>query len=585
MATNRGQHLIGTVLGSCVLERIIGHGGSSTVFLAQQHTLSRKVAVKVFLPRSTMDAHTRREFYRRFLREAEVASQLDHPNILPIYSYGEQDGLPYIIMPYIPGGTLSEYIAEHGPLSLNEALWHVEQIASALDYAHARGCTHCDIKPANILLDGEQRIVLADFGIARISNESTLKLTGERKFVTEANALMGTPDYISPEQAMGQDLDGRSDVYSLGILLFFLLAGELPFKAESSITLALMHVHDAPPSLCLWRADVSPLVDGVVHRALMKGKDERYQTPGAFSAAFAQAIKIPFDSKGIKRQEAQDNQEYYLDSVLLVPKPVVKVKQASALPGRPRFHVTRSFFWGPRLTLIASILLVVLIGTTATATVLLVQRVTSRGHVLTNVAGPSNTLTNNVGTKGNSDEDRLTDESNWPTSASFFYDSQQQYHILNNKSSNYTAVLYNSHSYRNFRLTVTGTLVKGDNPDNDYYGVVIRATSTQSNFYLFEINNSPNGSYGEYTFLRKDTGGWTTLASDGVPWMHLGMGKSNTITIVAQDNSFTFFINGKQAGKATDNSKSALSTGNIGLYVEGGDTDVPFSDLFINVLK
>ena len=570
-----------------MLERIIGQGGSSVVYLAQQHTPLRKVAVKVFLPRSTMDAHTRREFYRRFLREAEVASQLDHSNILPIYSYGEQDGLPYIIMPYISGGTLSEYIAEHGPLSLNEALWHLEQISSALDYAHARGCTHCDIKPANVLLDGDQRIVLADFGIARISNESTLKLTGERKFVTEANSLMGTPDYISPEQAMGQDLDGRSDVYSLGILLFFLLAGELPFKAESSITLALMHVHDAPPSLCLWRADVSPLVDGVVHRALTKGKDERYQTPGAFSAAFAQALKIPFDSRGMKKQGVQNGQEYNLDSVLLVPKPVVKVKQASALPRRARFRPARPFFWGPRLTLVASILLIVLIGTTATATVLLAQRLTKRSQTLTNVTGPANTLTNNVGANKTSsgDSDVLTDENNWPTTASFFYDSQQQYHILNNKSSSYTAVLYNSHSYRNFRLTVTGTLVKGDNPDNDYYGVVIRATSTQSNFYLFEINDSPNGSYGAYTFLRKDTAGWTTLASDDVPWMHLGMGKSNTITIVAQDNSFTFFINGKQAGKATDNSKSALPTGNIGLYVEGGDTDVPFSDLFISVLK
>ena len=584
MASNRGQHLIGTVLGSCVLERVIGYGGSSAVFVAQQHTPSRKVAVKVFLPRSTMDAHTRREFYRRFLREAEVASQLAHPNILPIYSYGEQDGLPYIIMPYISGGTLSEYIAEHGPLSLKEALWHLEQIASALDYAHARGCVHCDIKPANVLLDGEQRIMLADFGIARISNESTLKLTGERRFVTEANALMGTPDYISPEQALGQDLDGRSDVYSLAILLFFLLAGELPFKADSSIALALMHVHDAPPSLCLWRADVSPVVDGVIHRALAKGKDERYQTARAFSASFAQALEIPFDSKGIRKQGSREEgsaKEYNLDSVLLVPKPEVQVKHASTLPRRTRFRSARAFFWGPRLTLIASILLIILVGTTTMATVLIGQRLSAHRHITKVTATPTpHTLTGN--------EDMLSDESNWPTGALYFYDKQQQYHILNKSSSTYRAVLYNSHDYSNFRLTVTGTLARGDNLDSDYYGVVIRATSDESNFYLFEISNSSNGDYGEYSFLRKGTKGsndWTQLSSNNIPWMHLGIGKSNTITIVAQGNNFTFFVNNKEVGKAVDNSTLALSTGNIGLYVEGGNTEVPFSDLFIQELK
>ena len=583
MTSNRGQHLIGTILGSCVLERVIGYGGSSVVYIAQQHTPLRKVAVKVFLPRSTMDAHTRREFYRRFLREAEVASQLDHPNILPIYSYGEQDGLPYIIMPYISGGTLYEYIAQHGPLSLKEALWHLEQIASALDYAHARGCVHSDIKPANILLDGEQRIVLADFGIARIANESTLKLSGERRFVTETNALMGTPDYISPEQALGQDLDGRSDIYSLAILLFFLLAGELPFKADTSIALALMHVHDAPPSLCLWRADVSPVVDGVIHRALAKGKDERYQTPAAFSSAFAQALEIPFENKGVRKQGGREDahaREYALDSVLLVPKPVVQVKNASSLPGRTRFRTARTFFWGPRLAVVASILLIILVGTTTMATVLIGQRLV-HDHSTTKVAATPTPHTRT------SNQNMLTDESNWPIGVWDYYDKQQQYHILNKRSTNYNAVLYNSHDYTDFRLTVTGTLARGDNLDSDYYGVVIRATSDASNFYLFEISNSSNGDSGNYTFYRyqKNSTGWVYLTSNTVSSMHLGIGKSNTITIVAQGNTFTFFVNNKEVGKAVDNSKAALVSGNIGLYVEGGNIEVPFSGLFIQELK
>src|SRR6266536_4189467 len=132
---SRGKHLVGKMLGSCVLERLLGYGGSSAVFLAQQHNPERKVAVKVFLLRADMDKKMQRDFYRRFLHEAEAASKLDHPNILPIYSYGEQDGLPYIVMPNMRDGTLSEYISRHSPVSLPEAQWFLEQISSALDYA------------------------------------------------------------------------------------------------------------------------------------------------------------------------------------------------------------------------------------------------------------------------------------------------------------------------------------------------------------------------------------------------------------------------------------------------------------------
>jgi len=147
MSTTRGQHLIGKVLGSCVIEKLLGYGGTSAVFLAQQRTPEQKVAIKVFLPRSNLNVQMQKDFYSRFLREAEAASQLDHPNILPIYAYGEQDGLPYIIMPYMPGGTLSDYMASNGCLSLHEAQWYLEQIASALDCAHEH---HCNLERRRI---------------------------------------------------------------------------------------------------------------------------------------------------------------------------------------------------------------------------------------------------------------------------------------------------------------------------------------------------------------------------------------------------------------------------------------------------
>ena len=162
MPTNR-EDFTGKEVGDCLLEYLLGYGGSSAVFLAQSLSSGEKVAVKIFLPRSTMDVEAQKNFYRRFLREAKAASQLDHPHILSIYSYGQHEGLPYIVMPYMPGGTLSDYVAHDGPLSLSAAQQYLEQIASALDYAHTNGCVHCDVKPANILLDGEGQALLSRF--------------------------------------------------------------------------------------------------------------------------------------------------------------------------------------------------------------------------------------------------------------------------------------------------------------------------------------------------------------------------------------------------------------------------------------
>src|SRR5205085_1153023 len=313
MATARGHHLIGKVIGSCVIEQFLGHGGSSAVFLAQQSTPERKVAIKIFLPRSHMNAQMQKEFYHRFLREAEAASRLDHPNILPIYAYGEQDGLPYIIMPYMEGGTLGEYITNHGCLSLDEADWYLEQIASALDYAHQKhGYVHCDVKPANILLDSDGNAMLTDFGIIHMMHPESATGSSERK---PPQMLMGTPVYISPEQALGQPLDGRSDIYSLGITLFYLLTGRLPFKADSTIAVALLQIHEAPPALSLLRADISPTIDNVVQKALAKRPEARFQTASEFSEAFAQAVALQSTSNSPR--------------AVLAAKPVVRVKPAS----------------------------------------------------------------------------------------------------------------------------------------------------------------------------------------------------------------------------------------------------------------
>ena len=346
----RGQHLIGKEVGGCVLEQLIGYGGSSAVFLAQPQTSDQKVAVKVFLPRSTMDIATQKSFYRRFLREAQAASELDHPNILSIYSYGEHQGLPYITMPYMPGGTLADYVKEHGPLTLREAQQYIEQIADALEYAHGQGCVHCDVKPANILLDQDGQVVLSDFGIVRFMQGAVLNAQQSLK---STEMLMGTPEYASPEQALGEPLDGRSDTYSLAVTLFYLLTGFPPFRSNAPISILLMHVHDTPPKLSTARADVTPHIDDVIDKALSKWPDDRYQTIGQFSSELSEAISEAAQTRNIdkvvltssaNRTLAENRKE--LENSL---EPMVEVKPLA----RRSFHITR----GMAVALVLSIVL------------------------------------------------------------------------------------------------------------------------------------------------------------------------------------------------------------------------------------
>ncbi len=553
----RGQHLIGKALGSCVLEKLLGYGGSSAVFLAHQHNPERKVAVKVFLPRTSMDIQLQRDFYRRFLREAEAASKLDHPNIVPIYSYGEQDGLPYIVMPYMSGGTLSEYMAKRGPLSLQEAQWYLKQIATALDYAHEHGCVHCDVKPANILLDSDGHVLLSDFGIAHM-----VQLDGPTQPLTKsAEALMGTPDYISPEQALGQMLDGRSDIYSLGITLFYLLVKQLPFKADSTIALALLHVHEPPPSLALIRADITPEIDCVVQKALAKGPDDRFQTASEFSATFTQAVerteKIVVLPSGGKRMTLTTGAGSGKSGPHPQPLPHVRVRPMKVRSSRL-----------PRLVAACLVLLVLLLAAVI-GTSVLVSPITN-ARLKTPTPTPSGAL-----------ENLLANHDLWPSNETYFY-IQQQYHIKNASKCCVALALYANHTFSNFRLTVTMQEIQSSQGPADYYGIIFRAKADQSRYYVFEVATNDGG---QYVFWRYDGPQWRTIKAGPVPSLLTTAGRSNTIIVEARGNAFTFLINGKPVDKAmVDSLQPALTSGEIGLYVEE-PAEVAFSNLHVEPLK
>jgi serine/threonine protein kinase len=558
----RGQHLIGKVLGSCVLERLLGHGGSSAVFLAQQHDPERKVAIKVFLPRAAMDIRMQRDFYRRFLREAEAASKLEHANILPIYSYGEQDGLPYIVMPYMPGGTLSDYLAKRGPLSLKEAQWYLEQIAAALDFAHAHGCVHCDVKPANILLDSDGLVMLSDFGIAHLAQT---EVDPDQTDVKHPEAVMGTPDFISPEQALGHTLDGRSDVYSLGITFFFMLSKRLPFQADSAIALALMHVHELPPPLSLLRADITPLIDHVVHKALAKDPLRRFQAAGDFSAAFAAAVSASEKrSSGVDFPLIEEDLGYR-ETIPSVPsKSFVHIK-----PARRRVRKSLSF---RHIFAICMALMIVVFSTVLIYALL--------GQQSGQSAASATPIATTLATSTQMPQYPLTDTDVWPTSQYAFFDSQHRYHMKVSSKGGVSLAFFPNAQILNFKLSVTMLeIMPKDANQADFQGVVFRASMDETRYYMFEIAPYNNGQYNfeSYSEAGKPTA-WDHL--EGGVSAAIVAGQSNTITVEARGNSFTFLVNGIQVLQ-TDlkNSLSASTAGMIGLYVEDPLEEVAFSQL------
>lgn len=283
------DNLIGRMLGSCALERLIGHGGMGVVYLARQARPSRYVAVKVLLPDATMSEEMYENFLARFRREADVIAGLEHINIMPIYEYGEHYGHTYLVMPYLTGGSLRDLLLHRRALSLREASIYIDQAASALDYAHSQGIIHRDIKPGNFLLHADGRLVLADFGIARViqSNNNVFST------LTSSDMLLGTPEYMAPEMATGEPIDYRADIYELGIVLFQMITGQVPFKGDTPYAVAIKHVQEPPPALHRLNPAIPMAVNAVVQKAIAKRPEDRYQSAGALAQALRKALGTP----------------------------------------------------------------------------------------------------------------------------------------------------------------------------------------------------------------------------------------------------------------------------------------------------
>jgi eukaryotic-like serine/threonine-protein kinase len=253
------------IAGRFEIVELIGKGGMSSVFKAHDRLLDRSVAIKVLHPQFTEDE----EYVERFRREARSVAQLSHPNIVTVIDRGEDSGRQYIVFEYVQGENLKQLLERTGPMSAYEALGMALQMARALSFAHGRGLIHRDVKPQNVLLNAEGQAKMTDFGIARSVDVQGVTITG---------TVLGTSEYIPPEQARGQQVDAQTDVYSLGVVLYELLTGSVPYDGDNFVTVALRHVNEPVPSLLEQRPDAPPRLALAVERAMAKSPDERYES-------------------------------------------------------------------------------------------------------------------------------------------------------------------------------------------------------------------------------------------------------------------------------------------------------------------
>jgi eukaryotic-like serine/threonine-protein kinase len=288
--------LEGKMLGAYRVISQVGAGGMATIYKAYQSSMDRTVALKVLPEYYAQEP----QFIERFYQEARTIAKLEHPNILPVYDFGEQGGITYLVMRFLDGGTLQE-LMDKQHIGLHQTADILVQVCAALDYAHRKGIIHRDVKPSNVLIDREGAVYLSDFGIAKV-------LEGSSR-LTQTGVALGTPAYMSPEQCMGTQVDQRSDIYSLGVILYEMAVGYVPFRADTPMAVLFAHVHEPLPLPQSINPAVPDAMQNVILKALAKKADDRYQTAAEMGAALRRAtppeeLKLPERRPAVEIQSA-----------------------------------------------------------------------------------------------------------------------------------------------------------------------------------------------------------------------------------------------------------------------------------------
>ncbi len=316
MQTLAVEQLVGQRLGSCAVEQLLGQGRLSAAYLGQQVVSgqARTVAITTFILPEQFSSQARQRFSARFAKEAASLVTLDHPYILPVYEYGEQHGYPYLVTPYMSYGSLADVLKAKGVCSPTYVYRVLKQIAEALDYAHTKGSLHQALKPANMLLHPDQKIQVAGFGLINLLQMRGIEYSDYTyaHLLSIAGTYLGSPEYIAPEFVQGQYVDGRADIYALGVMLFELLTGQPPFSGTDPIQVALQHVRQSAPSMLSLRPDLPPGLNDVIQRAMSKHPSQRYQTAKDLADAYTTTLAAWQQQQNLTQgvQKSQQNGYY-----------------------------------------------------------------------------------------------------------------------------------------------------------------------------------------------------------------------------------------------------------------------------------
>lgn len=615
----------GLTLGRYELGQRIAQGGMAEVYLGFDRRVKRQVAVKVLYGRDE-------SFVRRFEREALAVGALSHDHILPLYDFGEQRPWYYLVMPYVEGGTLREYLIRRKRLTLEEAASFTDQIASALQYAHDQGVMHRDVKPSNILLRPDGYAYLVDFGLAKAM------MGGEA--LTNSGAMVGTPEYMAPEQSNGVN-DYRSDIYSLGIILYQMLTGRVPFTAESPVAVSLKHIQIMPVPPREINSDIPESVEAVILKALAKDPNERYQETQALATAYWKALQLEQSrlrdggtilplklteeqAVEVGEEDGENDSDESAEQAQRIPSAITRilhdaekafvnppvtpllfplVEDASPLQPYPTFNAKKKRN-SLHVALIALLCLLIIASVVPLGMALQPQKpahtqpkqltqsatqfngaeltATARAQVKLQATLAANArvqvtagITSPIGAGQVLYADALTGPGGgWIDDGYQCYFSTDGYHVQSYQQHT-AAWCYSSQVLvSNAVITAQAQLLHGDS-----YGVVFRLSPSSDNFYVLEINS--RGSYRFVRAMSDNPYNWLTL----IDWTHSnailsGYGHINTFLILAKGSQFRFYINKQLI--VTGFSDTAFASGLIGFFV-GGDSPSGTEAAFSNV--